>query len=134
MLVDRTPIHRNEEVKTLVEQQPSERFTVELAVLDDGEPECTTGVDLFGDDAFDDAGHGLPRGPQQPGDRGLVGALGQPRDHVLEVAGMPSPDRAQGTASVGTRSQRRQRNPRISASSSSLLAPRSRCRQRHTEE
>src|SRR4029079_4205914 len=69
---------------------------VSLAVADlvDPDPQPTiqpTTVDLFGNNPGNDPGDGLPRGPQQPGDRGLVGVLGQPRDHVLEVTRVPCP-------------------------------------------
>jgi hypothetical protein len=42
----------------------------------------------LGHDPDNDGGHRLPRTAKQPGDRGLVGALGEPGDHVLEVLGV----------------------------------------------
>jgi hypothetical protein len=46
-------------------------------------------VEVGGDDPDHDRGHRFPGAAQQPGDGGLVGALGQVGDHVLEVAGEP---------------------------------------------
>ena len=48
-------------------------------------------VDVLGDHSHHDAGHGLPARAQQLGDGGLVGALGEPRHDVFEVAGDPRP-------------------------------------------
>lgn len=72
------------------------QVAVSLAVADlvDPDPQQPgqpAGVDLFGDDPFDDARGGLPRGPQQPGDGGLVSVLSKPRHGVLEVTGVPGP-------------------------------------------
>jgi hypothetical protein len=46
-------------------------------------------VEVAGDHADRDGGDGLPGAAQQPGDGGLVGALGQVGHYVLEVAGEP---------------------------------------------
>ncbi len=46
-------------------------------------------VDVGGDHPDHDRGDGLPGAAQQPGDGGLVGALGQVGHDILEVAGEP---------------------------------------------
>src|SRR5207249_5254248 len=48
-------------------------------------------VDGFCHHPDDDGGHRLPAAAQQLGDRGLVGALGEPGDDVLEVPGVAGP-------------------------------------------
>ena len=47
-------------------------------------------VELLGDDPRDDRADRGPADVQQPRDRGLGHLLGQPRDDVLEVAGVGS--------------------------------------------
>jgi hypothetical protein len=46
-------------------------------------------VEVGGDHPHRDSSHRFPGAAQQPGDGGLVGALGQVDHHVLEVAGEP---------------------------------------------
>lgn len=92
-------------------------------------------VDSFGDDPHDDVREGLPGDAQQPGDGGLVHALGEERDDVFEVASVAG-SRNEPTApgSVRTRLHRGQQSRRISASSNSRHDPRSRWRHRRIDE
>ena len=48
-------------------------------------------VQVLGDHPYRDGRHGFPGAAQQPGDGGLVGALGQVGHHSFEVAGEPGP-------------------------------------------
>jgi hypothetical protein len=66
--------------------------TVALAVADlvdaDAVQALQVGiVEVLGDHPHRAGGHGFPGAAQQPGDGGLVGALGQVGHHVFEVAG-----------------------------------------------
>jgi hypothetical protein len=45
--------------------------------------------EVFGHQAFHRGVDRFPGAPQQVGDRGLVHALREPADHLLEIAGMP---------------------------------------------
>jgi len=72
------------------------QVTVVLAVGDLGDPDpvdlVEAGVvEVVGHYPADDVGDGLPAHPQQPRHRCLVDPLGQPADHVFEVAGAAGP-------------------------------------------
>src|SRR4051812_49390217 len=60
----------------------------DLVDADEHEAFEPVGVEVIGDDALDDRADGSPADPQQPGDRREGHLLGQPRDGVLEVAGV----------------------------------------------
>src|SRR5215207_5912971 len=45
-------------------------------------------IEVVGEDALDDPPDGVPADPEQPGDRRLGHLLGQPRDDVIEAAGV----------------------------------------------
>jgi hypothetical protein len=61
----------------------------DLVDADPVEPVQAGIVQVISHHAHRDGGHGLPGAAQQPGDGGLVGALGQVGHDVFEVAGEP---------------------------------------------
>jgi hypothetical protein len=60
----------------------------DLVTADRDEPGEPRFVEMIGDDPGDDPSDGVPRDPQQSGDRFLGHLLGQPRDDVFEVTGV----------------------------------------------
>jgi len=60
----------------------------DLVAADRDQAAKTAFGELVGDDTGDDMPDGRPGDPEQPGDLGLGHLLGQPRDHVFEVAGV----------------------------------------------
>jgi len=96
-------------------------------------PSRRASFQVGGDHPHRDGRDRLEGAAQQPGDGGLVGALGQVGTTSSKSRVNRAPGRAQGTVSVRTRPQARQASRRISACRYSRAAPRSRCRQRRME-